>query len=255
MEKEEKKTKKENAAPETPVKKPSGKSSSKKRRRRAAKIGFVVTLSVLLILVVGAAIAAVVMGHRLNTSDKIMPNVYVGEVFVGDLTKEEAAQKLLDSGWDERHGGTLTVRLPAEVEFELDFYEAGVSFTAAQMADFAYAYGHDGNDMDALRTYIDGMSATVDVIDQELVVNEDYIREKAEDGAARFEVRTAFGDYRAGPPRAASPRQRAQLQLRPRGRRHARLWPALRAAAHRARRRLLRSRDRQRRPRGGGLHL
>ena len=191
----EKQTINESTAPaemaETPVKK----RRSKKKRRRAAKIGFVVTLSVLLVLLVGAAVAAVIMGHRIQTSDKTLPNVMIGDIAVGDMTKEEVAQTLLSHGWDEENSGTLTVTLPAEIDFQLDYYESGVSFTAEQMADFAYAYGHDGSDMEALFAYIDGMSNLVDVSDQELTLNEDYIRQKSEDGAARFEVRTAFGDY------------------------------------------------------------
>ena len=143
MEKERKNETTE-AAPAEPVKKPAKRRSSRKRRRRAAKIGFVVTLSVLLILVVGAAIAAVIVGHNIQESGKTMPNVYVGELNVGELTKEEVEKALLDSGWDEQNGGTLTVTLPADIDFTLDYYEAGVSITAEQMAEAAYAYGHGG---------------------------------------------------------------------------------------------------------------
>ena len=174
---------------------PAPRRRSRKQRRRAARIGLAVILSVVLILLVGAAVAAVVMGHRILKSDKTMPNVMIGEVAVGDMTKEQVAQTLRDHGWDEENGGTLTVTLPADIDFELDYYEAGVSFTAEQMAEFAYAYGHGGTDMEALMAYIDGMTNLVDVSDQELTINEDYIRRKAEDGASRFEVRTAFGDY------------------------------------------------------------
>ena len=194
MEKERKNSNNE-TAPAEPVKKPAKKRSSRKRRRRAAKIGFVVTLSVLLILVVGAAIAAVILGHNIQESGKSMPNVYVGELNVGEMTKEEIEQALLDSGWDERNSGTLTVRLPAEIEFELDFYEAGVSNRAAQVAELAYAYGHEGSDLDALRTYFDSMSNRTLIAEPELQVNDDYIRQISDDGAARFELRTAIGEY------------------------------------------------------------
>ena len=63
---------------------PAPRRRSKKQRRRAARIGLAVTLSVLLILVIGAAIAAVVMGHRIQHSDKTLPNVMIGDVAVGD---------------------------------------------------------------------------------------------------------------------------------------------------------------------------
>ena len=200
MEKEKKTIDKPAEAPEVKaaVKKPAPR-RSKKKRRRAARIGLAVTMSVLLILLVGAAVAAVIMGHRILNSDKTLPNVMIGDVAIGDMTKEEVVKTLLDNGWDEENGGTLTVTLPADIDFELDYYEAGVSFTAEQMADFAYTYGHDGSDMEALMAYIDGMSNLVDVSDQELTINEDYIREKAEDGATRFEVRTAFGEYKLDP--------------------------------------------------------
>ena len=194
MDKEIKKTNTE-AAPAEPVKKPAKKRSAKKRRRRAAKIGFVVTLSVLLILVVSAAIAAVIMGHNIQMSGKSMPNVYIGELNVGEMTKEEIEQALLDSGWDERNSGTLTVTLPADISFELDYYEAGVSNRAAPVAELAYAYGHEGSDLDALRTYIDSMSNRTLIAEPELQVNDDYIRKISDDGAARFELRTAIGEY------------------------------------------------------------
>ena len=186
----------ETAVPDAAPKQPAKKRSSKKKKRRAARIGMAVTLSVLLILVVGAAIAAVVGGHRVMQSGKILPNIYIGDIAVGDLTPEQATQTLLDAGWDETHGGTLKVTLPADVDFELDYYEAGVSFTAQQMADFAYRYGREGTDMDALAAYFDSVSYSVDVSDQPLVINEEYIRAKAEDGSALFEVRTAFGEYK-----------------------------------------------------------
>ncbi|MBR0354732.1 MAG: VanW family protein [Oscillospiraceae bacterium] len=194
MEKERKNETTE-AAPAEPVKKPAKRRSSRKRRRRAAKIGFVVTLSVLLILVVGAAIAAVIVGHNIQESGKTMPNVYVGELNVGELTKEEVEKALLDSGWDEQNGGTLTVTLPADIDFTLDYYEAGVSITAEQMAEAAYAYGHGGSALDALRTYIDSMSNRTVIAPPELTVNDEYIRGISDDGAARFELRTAIGEY------------------------------------------------------------
>ncbi len=194
MEKERKNETTE-AAPAEPVKKPAKRRSSRKRRRRAAKIGFVVTLSVLLILVVGAAIAAVIVGHNIQESGKTMPNVYIGELNVGELTKEEVEKALLDSGWDEQNGGTLTVTLPADIDFTLDYYEAGVSNTAAQMAEAAYAYGHGGSALDALRTYIDSMSNRTLITPPELTVNDEYIRGISDDGAARFELRTAIGEY------------------------------------------------------------
>ena len=56
---------------------------SKKQRRRAARIGLAVTLSVLLVLVIGTAVAAVIMGNRIRHSDKTLPNVMIGEVAVG----------------------------------------------------------------------------------------------------------------------------------------------------------------------------
>ena len=194
MEKERKNETTE-AAPAEPVKKPAKRRSSRKRRRRAAKIGFVVTLSVLLILVVGAAIAAVIVGHNIQESGRTMPNVYVGELNVGELTKEEVEKALLDSGWDEQNGGTLTVTLPADIDFTLDYYKAGVSITAEQMAEAAYAYGHGGSDLDALRTYIDSMSNRTVIAPPELTVNDEYIRGISDDGAARFELRTAIGEY------------------------------------------------------------
>ena len=186
-------TEKQNAQENTaPVKK----RRSKKSRRRARRIGFVVTLSVLLILLIGAAVAAVILGHNIHNSGKTLPNVYLDGVFVGDMTREEVVQTLLDSGWDERYGGTLKVTLPAEIEFELDYYEAGISFTAEEAAEFAMRYGHEGSEMDSLAAYIDNMSHAVETFEGTPELNEDYIREKASDGAARFELRTAFGDYK-----------------------------------------------------------
>ena len=147
MEKEKKTIDKPAEAPEVKaaVKKPAPR-RSKKKRRRAARIGLAVTMSVLLILLVGAAVAAVIMGHRILNSDKTLPNVMIGEVAVGGMTKEEVAQTLRDHGWDEENGGTLTVTLPADIDFQLDYYEAGVSFTPASAQVATMLFAHPGSE-------------------------------------------------------------------------------------------------------------
>ena len=203
-------------APETPAPEAPAPGKAKRRPKKArmhpAVVGVAVGLSVLILIAVGVIISAVVKMQSDAESGVSAPKILVDigktavntsepgvtppePVEVGGLSREEIVQTLLDSGWDDTHAGSLTVKLPAGVEFQLDYYEAGVSPTAEQMADYVLDYGKGESDAETLRAYIDSSRQGVTVSGPELQLNEDYVRRAVDEGATRFELRTAFGDY------------------------------------------------------------
>ena len=58
---------------------------------------------VLLIVAVLLAGAAMILGSTITNGTTNIPNVYVGELNVGGLTKSETRQLLIEQGWQEAH--------------------------------------------------------------------------------------------------------------------------------------------------------
>ena len=195
--KPEKKAEKKPAAKAEPAAAPAeAKKPARQKTSGRPRVGLMVAMAAAIVLLLGTCIAALVAGHRIARNETSFSNVCVGSVAVGGKSRGEVLQALLDSGWDEEKGGTLTVLLPADIRFTLDYFEAGVSYTAEQMADYAMAYGHDGGDIAALLAYLDGLSHNaVDVSLRDAQLNEDYIRAQIEAGAADFEEHTSLSDY------------------------------------------------------------
>ena len=193
------------SAEQKPEKKAEKKSAGKKvaptappkeKKRGKPRIGLMVAMAASIVLLLGVSIAALIEGHRLARTETSFENVCVGTIPVGGMSREQIGQTLIDQGWEKEQGGTLTVRLPAGIDFKLDYFEAGASYTAEQMADIAASYGHDRGDIAALLAYLDSLSDNaVDVSVREIVLNEDYIRAQIEAGAADFEENTALSDY------------------------------------------------------------
>ena len=170
-----------------------GKSPAKKRQRKkgGALHALAVTLTVLLVLAILLGGGAVYLSYRITTGETNLPNVYLDGVNVGGLTKEETLEKLNEKGWDEEAARPLTVKLPADVRFELDRREAGAAMTAEAAAEAAFRYGHGSSWFDNLLRYGESYMGRVDVALDFLKQDPDYIRQKAEEGVTEFLKATA----------------------------------------------------------------
>lgn len=167
----------------------------KKRKARGAArkwlIAMIVLVSFALIICVGAIVGA----YLVTNSETNLPNVYIGGVYVGGLTKEQTVAALDEAKWDETRGGTLTATLPEGVGFELDYLTAGAYQPKEEAAEAAFAYGHSDDMFGNLFTYIHGMVEPVDLARTEFAIDRDYVAAAVNEAVDEFEERTAGEKY------------------------------------------------------------
>ena len=155
-----------------------------KHSQAANRTAAIVSLTVLALLVIGAVVGVSYFGGKLRDGGTIFPNVNVSEISVGGLTAAEAEALLDENGWNERVGGTLTIRFPMGVKTELDYIRAGNSLTAAQAAEAAYAFGHSGS---ALVAYLGNLIHPADVSGTATVLDTAYISDTVGRAVSAFE--------------------------------------------------------------------
>ena len=162
-----------------------------KKRVRGWLVALIVAVSLALLACIGATVCA----YLVTTSQTNLPNVYLGKIYVGGLTREETMQALEDAAWAPTKGGTLTVTLPEEISFELDFLRAGACQTKAEAAEAAFRYGHGEDWFDNLATYLKGVFTPVDLSRTEFVIDRDYVYEAVDKAVSEFETRTEGEEY------------------------------------------------------------
>ncbi|MDO4972657.1 MAG: VanW family protein [Eubacteriales bacterium] len=180
---------------EEPVRKrrSSSPKSRNKRRRKAKK-----RLQALLILLVSLALAlvcgALYAGSCVSTSETNLPNVYVDGIDVSGLSKEETEARLKAEGWDRDSAAPLIVSLPAGQSFELDRLEAGAAMSLKQAVDAAFAYGHTGNWLGDLRSWLSARLSPVDRGEFVATLDDTYIAAQVDAGLNAFAEATAGTD-------------------------------------------------------------
>ena len=164
---------------------------AKRDSRRHIKIALTITACIVLLLA-GAVTAA---GYMVTSSTTILPNLYVGGVFVGGMDKESAKSAIEASGWDEKAKTPLTVTLMGRTEIEIAQYASGAMHTVDEAADAAYAYGHTGSWYANLFDYVKSYLRPTEVNSASIVYNEEYIRTQCEKGIKSLEEELGDGSY------------------------------------------------------------
>ncbi|MDO4862460.1 MAG: VanW family protein [Eubacteriales bacterium] len=182
------KKKKKGAAEATAEEKAEANKKAAKRKKagKAARRGLI-ALIVIVTLAIILCGGAVVGGYLITNSPTNLPNVYIGEVYVGGMTQEQTVKALEDAKWEEKAGGTLTVTLPEGVSFDLDYLTAGLVLKNEDAAAQAYAYGHSDDWMQNLITYIGDLLSPKDLSHAELAVDEKYIADKVNKAVDEFD--------------------------------------------------------------------
>ena len=169
----------------------------KEKREKAGKaarkwlIAMIVIVSLALIVCVGGIVAA----YLVTNSDTNLPNVYVGGVYVGGMTKEQAIAALDEAKWDETRGGTLKVALPEGISFEVDYLTAGAYEPKEEAAAAAYAYGHTEDYMGNLMTYIQDLLSPQELGRTEFTIDRAYVSAAVDKAVDEFESVTAGEEY------------------------------------------------------------
>lgn len=164
---------------------------AKRDSRRHIKIALTIAACIVLLLA-GAVTAA---GYMVTSSTTILPNLYVGGVFVGGMDKESAKSAIEASGWDEKAKTPLTVTLMGRTEIEIAQYASGAMHTVDEAADAAYAYGHTGSWYANLFDYVKSYLRPTEVNSASIVYNEEYIRTQCEKGIKSLEEELGDGSY------------------------------------------------------------
>ena len=171
-----------------PVKK---KKSGKKALRRGL-LTFVILVSLVLLLCAGTTLA----GYLVTKSETNLPNVYLGDVYVGGLTKEQTVEKLREERWEQRTGGKLRVEIPEGIRFDVDYLEAEASLSCEQAAELAFSYGHGEDWFVNLLTYVGDVFVKKDLSDVDFQINEEYVAALVDRAVDKFETVTSHADYR-----------------------------------------------------------
>ena len=160
-------------------------------KARRAKLTFTVFAVILSLIFIGATVG----GYMVTANPNSFPNVYIAGFFAGNMSREQIDAVLVENNWDEQVDTTLQVKLPAEVSFEVDSCQSGAKLTREQAVEAALRYGHDSNWYENLFRYLLNYIGPVDVDLAERPLNEDYIRQCMEKGAAKLEEVTADESY------------------------------------------------------------
>ena len=164
------------------------KQADRKRRGRLTVIVFSVIFALLFV-------CATIGGYMVTASPQTLPNVYVGGVFAGNMTKEQVDQTLQDNKWDELVATKLKVKLPAEVSFDVDSCLSGAKLTREKAVAAVCSYGHSGNWYSNLYKYLMNYLAPADVELDNRHIDKDYVTGQITEGVKALEKATSDTGY------------------------------------------------------------
>ena len=150
----------------------------KRSKAKRALLWIVIVLCLLVLLVCGTA----VWGYTVSVDEHILPNVYVSNVAVGGMTREEADKALRDAGFDALAGQSLAVRLPAGAAFAVDYLRSGAVMGRNEAVDTAYALGHGSNVFSNLWGWAESRLVPVHIEPDTQNLDEQYIRACMDEG-------------------------------------------------------------------------
>ncbi len=165
------------------------------RKPKKSHKGLIITLVVVSVLLAAIAVGLILWADSVTASDTNLPGIYVGSTNVGGLTEKETLELLKGQQWDKSVSGTMTVQLPAEQSFRIDYIRSGAVLTAESAAAAAYRYGHGSNKFDNLKTYISSLMTPVDITEGDKSLNRDYIMALVTRALERFDKHIGNGSY------------------------------------------------------------
>lgn len=183
---EEPEKKKGKGKKEKPPKPP--KDPEKMKQNRLTAIVFLVIIS---LIVIGATVGGYMVTHNGTT----LPKVYIGEIFVGNMSAEEVEAVLVENNWDEQVDTALRVKLPANVSFKVDSCLSGAKLSRERAVEAALSYGHDGNWYENLYRFLLNHIGPVDVTIVSQVIDGSYVRERIAEGLSKLDKATQDDSY------------------------------------------------------------
>lgn len=158
---------------------------------------FLKVLILLLVIVILAAGAGLFLGYKISTGDTIVSNVYVGDISVGKMTREQAVSVLAANGWKDRAETPLTVTTVGGQSFEVDPVRANTTLAPEAAAEAAFTVAHDGNLVENLISFVRLIMDPVDVNQLNTAPDEAYIDSCIEEGIEKVNNYMGEREYTA----------------------------------------------------------
>ncbi len=142
-----------------------------------------IVILIIAVLLLAAVAGGLYAGFTITNGDTNLNNVYIGDIAVGKLTRQQTKQALDEAKWDEKVSTPFVVATLGGVEFELEPVKTGFVLSADDAVDAAFAYGHDEKDMlGNLVKAVKLLFSPVDVTGFERIPDSDYINSRISDG-------------------------------------------------------------------------
>jgi len=142
----------------------------------------------LLAFAVIIAMAGFFAGHWISNSDENLRYVYIGDIDVSGLTRDETEQLLTSRGWKAREENTLTVTTLRGESFTVDPVRSGVVAPMENAVERAYAVGHNGDLVSNLITAVNVFLNPVDVSQTQQNIDTAYLDGLIEDCIQRVQT-------------------------------------------------------------------
>lgn len=130
---------------------------------------------IIVILLVLASVGLLYLGYSITNGDTNLNNVYVADIPVEKMTRQQSREVLEKAGWSERVNTPLTVTTIGGVSFELEPVKAGFALSLEDAVEAAFAYGHDGGIVGNLVTAAKLMMESVDVNELKRSADDEYV--------------------------------------------------------------------------------
>jgi len=150
---------------------------------------------IIVVLLVLAIVGALYAGYTITNGNTNLSNVFVGDVPVEKLTREQTKNALEEAGWSEKVGTALKVTTLSDVSFEVEPVKAGYALSLDDAVDAAFSYGHDGGIVGNLVTAVQLLFSPVDVNELGRSPAEDYINSCIDGGVKLLEEYMGEEEY------------------------------------------------------------
>ena len=162
--------------------------------KKISKKTVIIIVSVLVLLaIVGGGLFA---GYKITNSPYNLPKVFVGDIDVSGLTENETRAALLEQGWGKRASTVMNVTVLDEFVFKgVDPVKSGLTLSVADAVAAAKAYGHDGNIVRNLITYIGNFFKPVEINAMNAQTDGEYLDGIVEKIEAMFEEHMGTEEY------------------------------------------------------------
>lgn len=129
----------------------------------------------LLAFAVIIGMAAFFYGHWVVSGDRNLSYVYIGDVNVSGLTREETENLMRSRGWGDKANTPLVVTTFRGERFQVDPVRAGVALPLDTLVERAYAVGHDSDTLSNIQTAAYVYEHAIDVSREGRAVDAAYI--------------------------------------------------------------------------------